>query len=183
MHAMQKWLGLQNNSAPSKIRTHAASRLTATRLNHWAIDLYRYQEKKGTWIISSQNLELLFCFQHCLARIANVEYQGQTRYTGILEHKPLICTMCTSFAFDKLTLIGFMYMKNLVKSYLKWCLTRFQMNIWRRITWKLWKVTYSLSRIPAFVGINKANVCDIQDRWIQDITYSLSRIPAFVGNQ
>ena len=46
----------------------------------------------------------------------------------------------------------FMYMKNMVKSYLKWCLTRFQMNSWRRITWKLWKVTYPLSRIPAFVG-------------------------------
>ena len=30
-----------------------------------------------------------FCVQECCSRIVQIEYQGQTQYTRILEHKPL----------------------------------------------------------------------------------------------
>ena len=41
----------------------------------------------------SCNLELIFLLQDCYhSRIAQVEYQGQTRYTEILDCKPLINT-------------------------------------------------------------------------------------------
>ena len=40
----------------------------------------------------SCNLERLICVQDCLSQIAQIEYQGQTQYTRILERKPLIHT-------------------------------------------------------------------------------------------
>ena len=75
----------------------ASLQLALTTEPSICIDIKKKKEHESS-VLETWNC--LFCFQHCLARIANVEYQGQTRYTGILEHKPLICTMCTSFAFD-----------------------------------------------------------------------------------
>ena len=81
--------GLQGVSSPGSPwgnRTQVA-RLTASRLNHWAICSYQLAKKNGSWLVVSRNLELLFCVQDCHSRIAQAEYQGQTRYTRILEGK------------------------------------------------------------------------------------------------
>ena len=65
--------------------------LTATYLNHWAIDLYQFKfNKRKILLLTSCNLETFFFMpQDCCSQIAEVEYQGQTLYTRILDCKPL----------------------------------------------------------------------------------------------
>ena len=43
-------------------------------------------------MLVSCNLQQLLCLQNCYSRIVQVEYQGQTQNTRILECKPLIYT-------------------------------------------------------------------------------------------
>ena len=40
----------------------------------------------------SSNLELIICMQDRHSRIARIEYQDETRYTGVLGCKPYIDT-------------------------------------------------------------------------------------------
>ena len=42
--------------------------------------------------LATWKLEPLVCMQDCRSQIAQVDYQGQTRYTRILVRKPLIDT-------------------------------------------------------------------------------------------
>ena len=93
LSATQNVWGAARDSAPSWNQSRV-TQLTKTSLNHWAIDLYRFDEKHGTWLVLSQscNLKMLFCVQDCRSQIAQLEYQGQTRNTRILERKPLIDT-------------------------------------------------------------------------------------------
>ena len=59
-------------------------------MSYWFITLYR---KKNACILQlRRDLQQLFCLQDCYSRIAQVEYQGQTQNTRILECKPLIYT-------------------------------------------------------------------------------------------
>ena len=75
-------------SAPCGNWTNVTS-LTVTCLNHFAVSLYQFTEKSSTWLITSSNLEPILCVQNCHFRIAQVEYQGQTQYTTIVDSKPL----------------------------------------------------------------------------------------------
>ena len=59
---------------------------------HWAIDSYWFDEKNCIWLVLCHNLEPLFCMQNCRSLISQVEHQGQTWYTRILERKPLMDT-------------------------------------------------------------------------------------------
>ena len=66
--------------------THPA--FTVIRLNHLAINLYQSLKESGIWLVVSRNLEPFFCVQNLHSRIAQVEYQSQTRNTRILARKP-----------------------------------------------------------------------------------------------
>ena len=81
----------QSVSAIIRNRTRVA-KLTASHLNHWAIDLYKMLEKNGIWLVVFRHLQPIFCVQDCCTWIFQVEYQGQTQNTRILERKPLIDT-------------------------------------------------------------------------------------------
>ena len=48
--------------------------------------------KTGIWLVVSCNLEPIFCVQECRSGIVQVENQGQTRYTRILDHNTFIGT-------------------------------------------------------------------------------------------
>ena len=63
----------------------------ATHLNHKAIGLYQFLEKNSIRRISPPATNF-FCVQDCSSWIVQVEFQGQTRNTRTLEHKPLIDT-------------------------------------------------------------------------------------------
>ena len=80
-------------------RTHFAE-LTVTRLNHKAIGSYRSMGKTDIWLVISRSLEPSFCMQDWHSRISQVQYQRQTRYTRILDSKPVVHTcffLCTVF--------------------------------------------------------------------------------------
>ena len=51
-------------------------------------------KKMSIWLVIFCNLELIFCMQYCHSWIAQVEYQGQTQYTRILDSKPFTDTCC-----------------------------------------------------------------------------------------
>ena len=91
----------QSDSALIMIQTHVA-KLTVNHLNHQAITSGSYRLLEIYIYMTcriSQPATVYFCVQDCFSRIAQVEYQGQTRntrilarYTKILERKPLIGT-------------------------------------------------------------------------------------------
>ena len=54
------------------------------------MSLYQSIENHGIWAVIFSNLELISCLQDC--QITQVGYQGQTRYTRILDCKPFIYT-------------------------------------------------------------------------------------------
>ena len=87
--------GLQKVSEPFKNWVHVA-RLTMTCLKHLqrAISSFWSSKKNGIWLVTTCNLEMIFCMQYCHSWIAQVEYQGQTQYTRILDSKPFIDTCC-----------------------------------------------------------------------------------------
>ena len=89
---------MQRVSAPSENQTHVA-RLTATRLNHWAIESHRFVSIWQKMVYESSFLATWNRFFACSLRIvvlglltAQVGYQVQMLYTRILERKPLIIT-------------------------------------------------------------------------------------------
>ena len=49
-------------------------------------------EQNCILVVVLHNLQPLFCMQDCCSQIAQIEYQGQTLETRLLEHKPLINT-------------------------------------------------------------------------------------------
>ena len=55
-------------------------------LSHRFISVHR---KNGIFLVESLNLQPIFLLTGCRSRIVQVEYQGQTRYTRILERNLL----------------------------------------------------------------------------------------------
>ena len=67
------------------IRAHVAQ-LTTMCLNHSALGPLAYWSPE-VWIVMSCHLEPIFCVLDVHLRVAQVEYQGQIRYTRILDRK------------------------------------------------------------------------------------------------
>ena len=96
-------LSAQRVSPLCRIQTNVAW-LTATRLNHSTIGWWQliYWKKQYMYymrlVIPCKFVQIFLAnfactaMQDCHSLIAQVEYQGQTRYTKILDSKPLIDT-------------------------------------------------------------------------------------------